>query len=947
MNMFEALPTLKHPPATDNSISASETPSGLIPYLDQVTTIWNSQLAFHQSTQSILADQMTHHVENPLCEKLKTLGHPILTEQLVHLSDICALCKRSDVQYDKQIIQNFALEISHIALKKKHSHPLTQDLITLIGKMIFLTNQDFFTLYEAIEPDNISNTLLKINQLFTKEVQLICNRLKEHYCTHKKTLLQSPEAALNTRIPIEIAQALITKNGKINIGIISLLRNIFISTNHLPINHEINLSYTLQCLQTSPNLCNALEKIHAPRQSSMPANHIIRCTLGLAPNVAITDIHARQVALAALLSHLRQGRTTSCFASSHAIHMLSGHLEKCLQDFSQLLSESKLTRIVNNTSIDFPIIVQMGSTDLDKSITFDAMGILWSENLQTDAHLSEAPGLRAAFKAIGIEDYKHYIKIIIEEIFQGTQNKQETRTVKQLLQSICLVASKLNHQESQLGFLYSKACYAFGSQLTHPLFPAWVNTIAGMAEARESGMIKTAIINTVGHSLGVMLGKLGEFPHQTRKNALAHFTQKLAKKIHLHYDPTLIHEESLIDQDIKEGGFVLYHYQMQKSIRIDHPKKFQYFLNEILETSSIETELSKKIKKFIFSEDGMLHILRKYHPSNESIQSLHSNNELLNLETAVENDNVLKDFDLESRSMKVDHSKKTKTTLIESDYSSKNCINLLSSTAISKLKYTPWITLTGNDSKAVLETYLEYKTPIKSEIFIPKMPIQLLTKIIDFGKALQGEEKETYLKNLNYLTPIRILGTHTFSLMLGHPTLMKIWKDKQHSEERIDKYLIQPGLKIANTPIEERMKTTLIDHIVDKFIPQSASERLINTLKKLPKEISIKNFRNACLKICTQISPEKTAILSKRAREFDTILCHTLPKNLKKTLYQSCIHFADTNWFEGAQDIHYAFAINPGTGDLEIWQIYANGTHLVALDQRRFLLNQEWELFSL
>jgi len=46
----------------------------------------------------------------------------------------------------------------------------------------------------------------------------------------------------------------------------------------------------------------------------------------------------------------------------------------------------------------------------------------------------------------------------------------------------------------------------------------------------------------------------------------------------------------------------------------------------------------------------------------------------------------MQDFELESPPMGVDHSQKVKATPIGSDYSSKDCINLLPSTAVSRIK---------------------------------------------------------------------------------------------------------------------------------------------------------------------------------------------------------------------------------------------------------------------
>ena len=59
--------------------------------------------------------------------------------------------------------------------------------------------------------------------------------------------------------------------------------------------------------------------------------------------------------------------------------------------------------------------------------------------------------------------------------------------------------------------------------------------------------------------------------------------------------------------------------------------------------------------------------------------------ELLNLETAVQDDKVMQDFDSESLSIGVEHSQKVKATSVGNDYGSKDCVNLPSSTAVSRI----------------------------------------------------------------------------------------------------------------------------------------------------------------------------------------------------------------------------------------------------------------------
>jgi pyrophosphate--fructose-6-phosphate 1-phosphotransferase len=69
---------------------------------------------------------------------------------------------------------------------------------------------------------------------------------------------------------------------------------------------------------------------------------------------------------------------------------------------------------------------------------------------------------------------------------------------------------------------------------------------------------------------------------------------------------------------------------------------------------------------------------------------LTSNNPLLsfkelNLETAVQDDKLMQDFESESLAMGADHSQTVKTAPVASDYGSKDCVNLSSSTAVSRL----------------------------------------------------------------------------------------------------------------------------------------------------------------------------------------------------------------------------------------------------------------------
>ena len=72
----------------------------------------------------------------------------------------------------------------------------------------------------------------------------------------------------------------------------------------------------------------------------------------------------------------------------------------------------------------------------------------------------------------------------------------------------------------------------------------------------------------------------------------------------------------------------------------------------------------------------------------------------VNLKTAVQDNKVMQDFELESFSMGGDHSQKVKAAPIERDYGSKDCVNLWSSTAV--FRFSPMPHFCGYEGRSCL-----------------------------------------------------------------------------------------------------------------------------------------------------------------------------------------------------------------------------------------------------
>ena len=139
----------------------------------------------------------------------------------------------------------------------------------------------------------------------------------------------------------------------------------------------------------------------------------------------------------------------------------------------------------------------------------------------------------------------------------------------------------------------------------------------------------------------------------------------------------------------------------------------------------------------------------------------------LNLETAVEDNELRQSFESESLLMGADHSKKLKAAPIESDYGSKDCLNSLSSTAVSRLSLVGFDNILGVvDVNAI--SFVE-----KKELFQPSPQISVET--------LHAEKNDFYLldvRNDQEWNTGHIEGAHLMELARAAQHLEDIPADK-------------------------------------------------------------------------------------------------------------------------------------------------------------------------
>jgi hypothetical protein len=836
-------------------------------------------------------------------DKIIQIKSPVMIEQLI---EIYLLSQQKSSALDlKNIHQlmDFSLHLAHLATQPTVSPRLEGFLhegIQILGQIIYLINQNIEKTLLLIDRSNEYQTLKTIRNEFKQYMHEMNSRLQDHYTAHKKTNLQDPDRALYNRIPLEIAKTLLTDRGTINVGIIDNLLKIFLSQRDTLINYEVNLFHTLTLLQRSPLLRAEFVKIGKPLACKTHAIEIIRTSLSLLPTEPITNLHTRTVALQAILSHVRQSEESkSCFAAALVSEILSSHVGYCLKDLQKILQRGKLTRKIKEIRQDIPLVTRIRDINLNKKIQFNAHGRLFVdvEKEKEPFFLWEAPGLQAACLAIGC---KEPFPLFIKFLHSLPKQKIHKMKINSLLYALCQEFNKKCINE-----LHEKACFAFSAQTSCCLLKIWENAIASMAEAEKSSLLKTAILQSILYALQFILEKNQIKPSLLIQRFFLQIQKVVYEKIQLRFIPTLVMNLKSSFSSV-DGGFMLYNQEQP----IQDEKSFRNFILDLfLEINHVRRHMNSHEGQEL---SDILHILTKEIDTDEFMQKLlihyHSPNQ-------------------------------------------KEIADLwhIRPFPYDKLPITPWITHAGHDSKALLKIYFESEDPFTNDNFLLNGAYEALTTIIEMCKKMSEKEKQLFINNPNKLKPFLILDKHRLPFMAGHPSLIQSWQQNCLTKDWIEQYIVSPGNEISQNKIDEEMHKIFIEklrNILPSYHLPSAIHKCLKEIQKLSYDLTIKEYRQSVLQICYTDKMSKEYKV-KLALQIDTQLIQSLNSISRKILEKSAVHFADTNWCQGIQDVHFCFVVNPGTGELELWEAEADGSHLVALDQHYWLQNKRWEFLTI
>lgn len=219
-------------------------------------------------------------------------------------------------------------------------------------------------------------------------------------------------------------------------------------------------------------------------------------------------------------------------------------------------------------------------------------------------------------------------------------------------------------------------------------------------------------------------------------------------------------------------------------------------------------------------------------------------------------------------------------------------------------KKKPWSYTSGGSFHTLIKGYFSIEGDITEEKRPIQSPTDLLTFLLDLLKSLPYTVTKPFEKNPDK-SLLMYSPTHVFLLKPGLGLFREGWLDKGFTYTWIRDHVIEPTRShLENVRLDREMQTLLASKLsCREFYPS-------------PQTLTLPEFRAHLLEV-----------LPDRGDQIDNLLFHSFPNQP--------LSFADTNWL----DYFFAFAVNPGTLELDLYRISESGTHACPMTPWRAYLD--------
>jgi hypothetical protein len=169
--------------------------------------------------------------------------------------------------------------------------------------------------------------------------------------------------------------------------------------------------------------------------------------------------------------------------------------------------------------------------------------------------------------------------------------------------------------------------------------------------------------------------------------------------------------------------------------------------------------------------------------------------------------------------------------------------------------------------------------------------------------------------------------------------------------EQLDKLIDEDRKKEdegAVKSIREGMTGRLAGAAVEELAPPVDQADLDPVLDKALKKIAVPEGEHGSIKstVKSALPPRATMVEIEKALA-DAISDPTLKAKVRGSLRPEGapgIVFADTNWEDGDQEIHFTMVVNPLNDELEMWQVNGDGSNPRPLDQAQWVTNRHYAM---
>ncbi len=827
-------------------------------------------------------------------DEIRAIGHGSLTQQLVDLVGIT----QGKPNSEKTI--RFALALA----RSGHNEGQLQQARSDIGALIYFCDQDLALTNTMIDSANPTDSVSRLREKLTESLEIERKEVEAHTKGHERSLLQDAIQARNTYIPQAMANLLTTSSGAVNFGLIEVAKDALIPEESRNTGYCCELLRGLDLLERSPALRDKLAAVEAPVPGNRPGQRLVWQSLGRPPGSKITHVDAKKVAMGGMLSHLRQGSVGSCFATFLGIEVMHSRLGRCVDDLAALIRDGKITlEDEDGIEEDFPFLLRMSLDSGDTEFAVWPDGELETEG----AFLWEAPGIRAACIAAGIQEsaIEGLVKDTVAKFWEKADDDDESvdLAMHTFLKGLATqIATRNGKAEEEI---LQTLVIAIEAQTANPLLRVWEYTLASMAEAKNDSYMKERSLGSLTKALCENVDKIMSGNDEIKREIVVRVVTKFLERAKLQYDPSITNPSHSADGHSTSGGFVLFDKRgscdTDDWIRVGSGEAYRTFIHD----------LAKEVSDEIGSGPG--------DKKSKALMGLvcTSLTEYLGKETSKFVGEVASIYNY-----------------------GRVAIRMLNGDP-DLLTHTPWLDRIGNMPQQVWKVYFN-REMAEGERIQPKDATDLMMQLVSRIKNGCERGREYFRTNPQALIPVRTPGKHAFSLMPGDPSLRALWENPNFDKEWVENNIIAPGKQVANTVVTKQAKDAMLQRLKDELVDDENHQALEVAFSQLPSEATYGTIRKTLEAAVNRTQGYGFVHPVYLRLHLDSLLFDTLPLDLRKTMVDSSVKFADTNWNSDAHDIHFSFMYNPFDGDLEVWRSLDDNSNFEAVSQQGWV-TRPWE----